>query len=150
MSFLTDAELTTELRNLLQQPDGLTATFWTVLITSSNTAAYAEIRRKLLARGYTVAQIALWDDGQEFQKDVALYWVLTRGVGKHDLDSKAIKAFDRREELRAAPFSIAGVLINPPTGVQVTAIDFDTGGDSFPGYQDPNDSRLGDPDGPQF
>jgi hypothetical protein len=34
--------------------------------------------------------------------------------------------------------------------VQVTVTEFNTGGDLFPGYLNPNDVRIGDPEGPQF
>jgi len=148
--FLADAAVTLELENVLQQPSGLSATFWGPLVTSSNVSAYAFLRRTLAARGYSPAQIAEWDDGAEFQLSIATWWCLVKGCEKDRIDSKMLGAFDRRDEVRSVPITVAGVLINPPTGIQVTTTPFDTGGDMFPGYFDPSDPRIGDPVGPEF
>ena len=68
MAYLTEAELTTELRGILHQPDGLTADYWSSLITSSLSDAKRTIIRRLVARDYTKAQIEAWDDLKNFHR----------------------------------------------------------------------------------
>ena len=68
MAYLTAAELTEELRGILHQPDGLTADYWPILITSSLDDAKRTIIRRLVARGYSRAQIEAWDDLKNFHR----------------------------------------------------------------------------------
>lgn len=157
--FLTDGQLTTELQNMLQQPDGFTAAYWPTLITSANLAAYQDIVARLAARGYSPAQIAAWDRGAEFQKDIGIYWALLRGAGlsKDAYDVAKLKPFDRRLELwdpknaeNSVPVTINGLWVAPANDLQTATGPIDTSEDLFPSYLDPADSRIGDPHGPRF
>jgi hypothetical protein len=146
--FLIDADITTELKNLLQQPGGLTGTFWTALITSSHTAAYGEIRRRLTARGYSAAQIAAWDDGAEFELAISIFWCLKKGQGKDDENAKSATPYDRRLELNTVQVTINGIWTPPANALVITTGEMDTSEDLF--ALDPADPRIGDPEGAQF
>lgn len=116
MPFLTDAELKGRVAgNQKTDPASLPA-FWDLVIPPANAKAWGNVRRALLDRGYSQAQIDAWDDGPEFQGDLGLYWCL--------VDSKAAEAYDplakptldkldRRGELATVPVTNGGVLVEP-------------------------------------
>ena len=66
-TYVTDAEVTEELQGVLQQPDGLTGTYWSILIPTANRRAYRELIQRLLSRGYSKTQIDTWDARTDYQ-----------------------------------------------------------------------------------
>lgn len=63
--------------------------------------AYNEIMSKLIARGLTATQVSTWVRGEEFQLDIATFW-LAKDYGWGGRDEDEIdwtKVFDRRAEL---------------------------------------------------
>lgn len=152
MSFITDAVLTGQMQGVLQQPSGLTGTFWATLITFANTKAYNEILRKLAARGYSKALIDQWDGGVEFQTDLGIFWTLTAGSKWQSGDGASnynLKAFDRRTELHTVLVTIAGKYVPPDStlGGVNTGLP-DTSGDIFvwPPVDETNDpAEIGGP-----
>lgn len=117
--YLTDAQIQTSLLPLLKLNDATTlAAYWTTIISDCHQQAYNEVQGRLLERGYTAAQIAAWDRGAELEKDLSLYWCLTKGAGLNGTDDKWIKVLDRRKELETISVSNAGKVVNPgPVGL---------------------------------
>ena len=114
--FVTDAQLLKRIEAMLKVGEGATAfnaPFWSGLATDSNAAAFNAIRRIMAGRGYIASQLALWDDGAEFEMDIGLFWAFTKGAGLHDYTDKWIKPLDRRKELLDVVFTIGGVFQSP-------------------------------------
>ncbi len=132
-SFLTDAELKTTLAATLKVAEGELPAYWTTLITECNQAAYKDVRGGLIQRGFTSTQADSWDRGKEYQRDIALYWLLVRGAGLHEYDQKFILLLDRRKDLQTTLVEIAGGTNQAPTGDPSTAIfnRFDTTNDDW-------------------
>lgn len=55
------------------------STFWPPIATQANLSAYNEIFDRLIRRGWTPGQIALWDRGVEVQLEIAAYKAIERG-----------------------------------------------------------------------
>lgn len=62
-------------------------------------SAYLDIRGALIQRGFTAAQISLWERGAEFQRDIGLYWALVRSGSTVPMDDRILERLDRRKEL---------------------------------------------------
>lgn len=87
MSFIPDGNLQALLEGVLHVPQGqLVAKVptWEQVIHTANENAYARIRASFLERGFTAAQIDLWDDGEEYQEMIGVYLALTLGVRLYD------------------------------------------------------------------
>lgn len=82
------------------------------VVSDANTAAYQDIRRALLGRGFTVAQIDAWDDRVEFNRDLGLYWIFA-GQPNQSADDTWIEKLNRREELLTIPVLISGEVVEP-------------------------------------
>jgi hypothetical protein len=116
--FLDDAALKSRLADVQQMFTGSAElqAWWTSIISDSNRAAYNDINTALLARGYTAAQIAAWDQGIDFQVDIGLWRALVKGGATKDWgpESKAyIDELDRRGELALAVITNGGVVVEP-------------------------------------
>jgi hypothetical protein len=153
VSFASDDDILTGVANALKKDvvlllDG--SPFWRSIATRANTRAYGTIRRNLTMRGFSAAQLAGWDDGFEFQSDLGTYFALAMGGAAGQVEPGLLKQLDRREELALVQVTAAGVWQSPANDLQVTTGSIDTSSDLFPGYVDPDDPRIGDPDGPRF
>ena len=147
--FIPDSDLLQRVANVLQVGDPANLPgFWQDLVSNANAAAYQDIYTRLIARGFTIAQVAGWDRAVEFQRDIGLYWALLRGgaVGQYP---DAYKGLDRRRELENVMVTINGVLQTaggPPTPTEqpFTPIGFGQQDGSQSLFSlDPNDSRIG-------
>ena len=76
MSFITSGQLKTRVANALKVDENDLPGNWDQTIEDAATDAYREIVGKLMARGFTQAQIDAWDRGAEFQRDIGLFWNL--------------------------------------------------------------------------
>ncbi len=115
MAFTKDDQIMKRLAGLLKQTvDGMEE-YWGTIVTDSRTAAYNEILSRLLARGFTPAQIASWDRGPEFEKDIALYWCLVKGEAAptERPDDTLLEKLDRRDDLDDVLVTVGGILIDP-------------------------------------
>lgn len=152
--FIVDATLKTALQNTLQK--STLPAFWDEIVTSANSSAYWDIVGRLVARGFTKAQVDSWDRGAEFQRSIGLFWCLNHpaAIGSDNSYSRQnVEAFDRRLELSGDPaqgiqavaVTSGGVLLQPEgTAGQPTVGPFDTSTDLFL-TADPEDSRIGRP-----
>ena len=114
--FLTDAELTTALVNVLRQTEGTLPPAWGEIIAASNQSAYLDIRGALLSRGFEASQIDQWARGREFNLDIGLYWCLVKGAGLHGYDDRWAERLDRRKELYAVLVELSTGTPQAPTG----------------------------------
>lgn len=113
MPYLTDAALESKAHDRL----GLAASEdlpdrYASVVTDANTAAYQDIRRALLRRGFTQAQIDAWDDRVEFNRDIGLYWIFA-GQPNQSADDTWIEKLNRREELETVAVMIDGEVVEP-------------------------------------
>lgn len=145
MAFLTDAQVKNALAGLLHSSPKDVPEVWNEIIASSHTAGYKGAFRILRNRGYTAAQIATWDDGAEFERDISLYWCLVKGAGLHSFDDTFISKLDRRTELEDAPILIGDDLPDPAdaSSEPVSYGAMSTTNERF--SQDPDDANLGEP-----
>jgi hypothetical protein len=125
--FLQDSDLNDSLADELQKVRGSLVGFWLGVITEANQWAYNEILSRLVARGFTLAQVTAWDRGAEFQRDMGV-WKCIADNAVMQPDSYNVKAkdtLDRRKELSGAPqdniqaciLTINGVFQAPQTTV---------------------------------
>ncbi len=113
MSFITDTQARQAVADALKVELASLPDYWTNLVSEANIAAYGEIQGCLIGRGYTQAQVDSWDRGAEFQKQLAVFWSLTRGGGLAGYDDRFIKLFDRRKDLLSVQVFSAGVFVPP-------------------------------------
>lgn len=147
MSFISNTELKTELTSVLKQAGADTVgSHWDALVARSNTAAYQEILRRLVPRGYTKAQVDTWVSGAEFQTDIGLFWCLTKNATQSEFPDTFIAKLDRREELdTVALLDSSGVEIPPLTASDEVAWGTaETGSDMFVMPTSNDDDRIGE------
>jgi hypothetical protein len=88
------------------------------VIPKAHAAGYNEIVRRLSARGFTAAQIAAWDSGDEFERDLSLFWCLVKmATLRANLDQTVFQALDRRAELKDVPVTNGNVALRPSGGI---------------------------------
>ncbi len=147
MSFLTDTQVKQAVADFLKVDVADLPTYWTGatrVIEDAHVAAYQEIQGRLLARGFTTAQVVLWDRGAEFEKHLTIYWSLINGGGTTAMDDRFVKMYDRRNDLNSVLVSVSGVFITPgdtPGTIEIGAED--TSNDLF--SLDQTDDRRGKP-----
>lgn len=112
MPFVTDNTIATYLAAHLGTGDTLETRYTSVLIPAANIAAYNAIVGKLSGRGFTAAQIADWDRGEEFNKDLALCH-LRPSVKGGDNGDEWKDRFCRLDELDDLDITIDGEVIEP-------------------------------------
>ena len=115
MSYVTDAEVKTYFTaHLGLEAEVDAAAKYDVLIPRANTAAYNLIRGKLLQRGFTTTQIGSWDQGEEFNLDLACCFLMRTAAQTTESDLWQQK-FCRKDELEDIPVMIDGEIIDPTT-----------------------------------
>ncbi len=115
MAYVTDTDVQTTLAAMLKRADlNSIEGYWTALITQCNAAGYNEVRGALLNRGFTLAQIDAWDRREEFNRDLALWWVGVKGEAYFsDAEKQMLAKLDRREELETVAVVASGALQSP-------------------------------------
>lgn len=114
MAFLTHAQILQSCADQMHQAvAALPAPFGTLdspgtMITEAHDAAYNEILGKLLARGFTLAQIAAWDQGPFYERKISLFFVATDNAALFNYDDKFIKLMDLRADLKSVLVSSGG------------------------------------------
>ena len=86
------------------------------VITEARSASYHEILSRLVARGYTKAQIDVWDRLAEFGRHIALWWFWRERIGANQGDTNPEvqpEHWDRRSELDTVTITEEGVLLDP-------------------------------------
>lgn len=70
------------------------ASFWGVIVPQQQQAAADLIYSRLIARGYTPAQIAAWDLGAEVERQISPYLCLVAGGMLEAVDAKLLEKFE--------------------------------------------------------
>lgn len=144
--FISDAEALDHLQSALHQPDGPTAAYWQRLAPKASSAAYWGIVSAFVKRGYTKAQVDVWDRGAEFQYDLMTFWAIVKGgvVTPSDYRTELLKYLDRRAELETVPLTEDGVELDPADSSSAFGSGaFATTDDIFV-HPDPDSSELGE------
>lgn len=87
--------------------------FWSELAERGHSSAQGVIKSTLLARGFTLDQVNNWDRLEEFERDLSLFWTLSRGGAYGAVSPEFLKTLDRREELKTVLVAVSGVWIQP-------------------------------------
>lgn len=129
-TFITDAALKTAIASgNAQASSSATPGHLNDAAPAANTAAYNRIRSVLFNRGFTAAQIAAWDEGEDWNTRVGVvmaFWAVSKG------DEDRGEPFRREyeslmEELKDAAIIIGGEMVNPSgAGTRVSYGSFDT------------------------
>ncbi len=156
--FVADSVVQAALLDQLQKTNtGHTAAlepWWPGIVTRANVWAYGEIRRRLAARGYTPVQVLAWDDGIEFQTDLAVWKCLSsaQAMAPESYSAKGLESLDRRHELTGgkdgigpAGVTVGGIWQDPagPVGQAVTG-PMSGVNDLLGTPIDPEDPRIGE------
>ena len=140
--------------NLSRAPGNELRQHWDSIISAAIDFGYGEIVSAFGQRGYTPAQVAAWDRGLEFHRDIAAWYALQRMkvLSPDSYNGDTLKTLDRRLDLRgdkskdwpAVVLTIGGVPQNPGgTWGQPSTGPLDTSQDMF--VPDTDDSRIGTP-----
>jgi hypothetical protein len=102
VTYVTDADLLTYLAAVLLKetdsanlPSGAGAN-----VSAANQKAYDELNAVLRERGFSAAQVDAWDRRAEFNRDIAVYWVLVDYFNAESTDLW-VRKYDRRDELKS-------------------------------------------------
>jgi hypothetical protein len=124
---------------------------WQPLLEKKLVQAYWSIANAFIQRGFTRAQVDLWDRGAEFQADIAVFLAMQILGAVMPGDTGNLTALDRRPELMGDPqkgiepvtLTIEGDPVDPEgTRGQITQGPMDTSEDLFT-QVDRDDSRRG-------
>lgn len=132
MSFVSDADIKQYFADHMGLKDQTELeTRYGRLITRANTAAYNLILTALFGRGYTAAQIAAWDQGAEFNLDLACCYLLP-SVKSGDDDGVWRERFCRKDELADINVLVGGEIVAPSAASgSVTYGDMSRSDDQF-------------------
>ncbi len=111
--WIADGEMRQVIADALKKSVDDLPDYWHRIAVESNRAAADDITQILVGRGYTQGQIDGWDYRQVFNRDLGLFWALTKGGGLADYSDLHIKKLDRREELKALTVLIDGNPVTP-------------------------------------
>ena len=84
---VADATVQAKIQSLIATSETL-ASKWTTIISDANANAYREVRRRLVTRGYTIAQVEAWECYSEYILDIGCYLALAEG-GLYSQESQA-------------------------------------------------------------
>ena len=147
LPLVTDDSVLSSLANLLKVAVADLPDYWSAVVTESHTAAVQELYGRLLRRGFTKAQIDAWDRAAEFERDLALYWSMTRGGAYSGFNLETVRALDRRKELDYVQMFVAGKWVQPAEGASgpgTIGVGGPDSQDSIFEWPDPDDPRLGE------
>jgi hypothetical protein len=154
MSYLADADALEGVARALKMESAsalLTdAPYWEQLVADANAAAHQEVLGQLLQRGFTKAQADAWDRRVEFQRDLMMYWALTKGGALESFSDLFIRALDRRKDLLSVQVFIDGDFVNPLRGSSAPGVcsfgpSRGTAAGTIFNWPDPDDDRLDQP-----
>lgn len=79
---------------------------WVAICDRSIVRGYRDIYTRLVAKGYTPAQLDAWDDRVSYTMDQALFWAFVEGSGLADYSDRDYNKLDHRKELAEESFAI--------------------------------------------
>ncbi len=133
--FLTDIAFRQTIADVLKTDVSKMAPGWDRVCQDAHETAYKDIRRALLARGFSAAAIDAWDSGEEFERDIGVWWAMNkaRAAGLCKITTEDIQPFDRREELKTVFVETSAGVPQLPSGTPpaIAAGRFDTTNDTW-------------------
>lgn len=146
MALLNKTEAKSALANVLKTAVEDVPDYWDTIIADGIAFADGEIFSRLIARGYTSAQVNAWDHRKSYAKKLFLWSALVEGGGLAGFDDKFIERLDVRESLDTLTLAIGGEYVIPAQGGEGAGTasfgDRDTSTDLF--VLDPDDARRGE------
>lgn len=97
--WISESELKSKLADTMSTTVDELVSKWDGIITDAIDSAVEDIVGALTERGYTDAQINSWSRAKEFNRDIGIFWALTRGGGLANYTDQHIAKLDRRKEL---------------------------------------------------
>ena len=137
--FQTDAQLQTQLEGVVKVPAGQlvdNTPAWGPVITQANLAAWTRIEEVFYEKGYTPAQLLMWDNGAIYQQMIGVYFCLVLGAGLHNYDDKFIEKYKWFFDRIADRVLIAGGAPQSPGGLAGDSISTAGGVPVSPGLVD--------------
>ena len=134
-TYITDADLTDYLEAVHQLATGGTLeAFATAIIAAANESAYRAVQSALIKRGFSQAQIDVWDRRVEFNRDIAVYqyfvrtgvWARMQSDGREDFEW-----LDREAELDSVVVTENDVKLAPANFSKIEVADIDTSDNEF-------------------
>lgn len=115
MALVTDADVKAAVAARLSTPVGNLQSQWDEIVTRANVQAYNLIRRTWAARGYTESQVDDWDDGEEFNLNLAVIFAMRNGAMANSYDQQAIdKLWDYYlAQFKETVFLVDGEQVDP-------------------------------------
>lgn len=79
MPWITDAELLAAVASVYQTTAAAMPSHWTVLTAAANVRAYTRLRRVMANKGFTPAQLNVWEEREAFNRACGLCLALREG-----------------------------------------------------------------------
>lgn len=111
--WITTEVLSQALADMLKKSVEDLADYYTRIVPAANQAAADDITYRLMARGYSLAQIDQWDQRVTFNTDLGLFWALTKAGGLGDYSDQWVNKLDRRKELDTIALFVGGSVVLP-------------------------------------
>jgi hypothetical protein len=88
---------------------------WDGICADAVSAGYSDIVTRLRVKGYTQAQIDVWDDRIRYLTDQAVFWACVNGGIAAGYDDKEFNKLDHRKELEGTTLAImiGGAIVLP-------------------------------------
>lgn len=136
MAWITDDELKAAVAGII----GMAAATdlpanWNEIVPKANRFAFNWVRAKLAGRGYSPAQMDLWDMGPDYNRSAGLCRAFKDAALKGEpVNLSIIQPYcDELKELDTVTITAGGEVLDPASesGANVGYGDFDTGSDTF-------------------
>lgn len=110
MAWITDADAKASVASVLKFASAASLpSHWALQVAEANEEAYQYIRRVLVGRGFTAAQLDLWDERRVYNRRVMLCTLFETGGLPDDYNGVSLdRVCKAREELATCNVLIAG------------------------------------------
>ncbi len=112
--YYTDSQILQALANRLNVTSaGQLPARWNEIVSSTHSTAYREILGKLLARGFSQAQVDAWDDLATYERELSMFLALSEAGTEASYEADTLRTLDRRRDLLTVELFIGGVWQQP-------------------------------------
>src|ERR1044072_2256055 len=121
MAWITPAMVKSRIADRLSKDIDKLPPKWDGICADADNAGYSDLVSRLRLKGYTQAQLDMWDDRVRYNVDQALYWALVNGGVGAGYDDKEINKLDHRGEIDKDQIAvmIGGAIVLPGETGQV-------------------------------
>ena len=114
--FITDNQVLSSVADTLKYQVSNLPAYWTNIVTQQHAAAYQYMVGKLVARGFTLAQILQWDQGPYYEMELSKFFVFTDAAAVDAVNLTNARLRDVRKELETVLLCVGGAYITPAAG----------------------------------